>query len=733
MTSSPLVQAWTVFLAQQKTPFVLHDAIRALSLKKPKRNQLHRLIKQGLGQGILLKANHGSYLVAAHQPKYQGTIDKIHSKLAFIHSPQLPRDVRVLREEVPCVMHKDSVDFLLTQESSSGNKGSFSRAHTSSGVGAKIVRIRHRGTHTLVGTTTYQGKALYVIPNGRKHPPIRVIGKLGPAAHKAQVRITQYPTPSNAFNIPQEPQELQGEITQLLGPAGAHEAEIQSIIAAWELPTTFDKKLTANHTRSSSKQGANIDAQELHDRQNLRDRQAFTIDPEDAQDFDDALSIRKLSQDRWEVGIHIADVSHYVQLNSDIDKEAQRRATSVYLVDRCLPMLPEYLSNDLCSLRPHQDRLTYSLLLTLDNTGRVHKQWVGKAVIHSQQRLDYDQAWEILQDPKAGWHDTLAPLNVIAQQLRRQRFAHGGIEVHAPEFAFRLDDTGYPIAVRLKKWHAAHVLIEEFMLLANRQVATLGQQLAQKKDCDFVYRVHATPSPPAFDNLMEHASYLGYKLPCSKKHTPQGQIDYIQRLIKKAQGRPEENIVQMLVIRSLAKARYTTQIHATPATGTSQASIQHFGLGFERYTHFTSPIRRYPDLMVHRLLHALLTHQPLPKQNHQALCEHSTAMEIRATEAERASIKYKQAEYMDRHIGQVFESMITGGNNWKLFVVLLETGIDGAIPIGTLKGDYYKWHEKKLYMRGTHHGKILRVGDYIQVRVTEVDLMQHIVLVEAVA
>ena len=618
----------------------------------------------------------GAYYVSANQPTYEGAVDKIHSKLAFVRSPELSQDARVSRDEVGYLLHQDIVTFRIAPQK-----------HGSHSADAMIVEIKTRGTHILVGTTTYRDEDLYVIPDGRRHAPIRIINPPAATEHKAQVRITQYPDVD---------QELQGEITQLFGPTGNHEAEMQSIIAAWQIPSSFETPVEESLQTVTSEEKPPSD-QDLSNRKDLRDRPTCTIDPENAQDFDDALSLRPLSDDLWEVGIHIADVEHYVALDSAVDQEAQQRATSVYLVDRCLPMLPERLSNDLCSLRPNEDRLTYSLLLTMDLTGKVHDQWVGKAIIHSDKRLDYDQALEVLQQADDPWHATLTPLNEMAKAMRKQRFTKGGIEVHAPEFAFSLDDEGYPIEVKLKKWHDAHALIEEFMLLANRQIAALGKKLAAEKGIDFVYRTHAAPSSLAFDNLIEQASYLGYSLSCKNKNTPQGQIAYIQQLLQRASGQPEENIVQMLVIRSLAKAHYTTQIQPT---NTDQPPIQHFGLGFELYTHFTSPIRRYPDLMVHRLLHALQSNAAIPKQNYQALCEHSTNKEIHATEAERASIKYKQAEYMDRHIGETFESMITGGNSWKLFVTLLSTGIEGIVPVSGLQDDYYQWDEKKtMYAR----------------------------------
>jgi ribonuclease R len=435
----------------------------------------------------------------------------------------------------------------------------------------------------------------------------------------------------------------------------------------------------------------------------------MTIDPADAKDFDDALSLRKTSEGLWEVGVHIADVSHYVTPGGIIDQEAEERGTSVYLVDRTIPMLPEVLSNNLCSLSPHEDKLCFSAVFEMDEQGKISTEWYGKTIIHSDRRFNYDEAQEIIESGKGEYADEINTLNRLATKLREARFRNGSIAFETEEVKFKLDEKGKPISAFVKEYKDSNKLIEDFMLLANRKVAE--HILKYKKDKDaptFVYRIHDEPNPEKLGQFNEFIAKLGYQI---KTTSAKSMSQSFNQLFTKIKGKGEENMISNLAVRTMAKAVYST------------TNIGHYGLAFKYYTHFTSPIRRYPDLLVHRMLEAYLTSKPrFEKAQYEKLCQHCSDMERRATEAERASIKYKQAEYLLDKVGLDFYGLISGISKWGIYVELEETKCEGLISIRDMTDDYYVIDEENYVVTGQSRGKKFRLGDRIKVKVKKIDL-----------
>jgi ribonuclease R len=446
-----------------------------------------------------------------------------------------------------------------------------------------------------------------------------------------------------------------------------------------------------------------ITKEEIKKRRDMRDVITFTIDPVDAKDFDDALSIKKLDNGHYEIGIHIADVSHYLKPDTILDKEAYNRATSVYLVDRVVPMLPEVLSNELCSLRPHEDKLTYSAVFEMDESGKVYNEWYGRTVTHSDRRFTYEEAQEIIEGAEGDFKDEILLMDKIAKKLRKQRFKRGAISFDRIEVRFKVDDKGNPIEVYFKESKDANKLIEEFMLLANRKVAEFVTKKLPPKDKTFVYRVHDEPAPEKLQELNTIVQKFGYKLDLKSRKSI---IKSINGLLEDIQDKPEKNMLETLTIRSMSKAVYTTDNRG------------HYGLAFDYYTHFTSPIRRYPDVMVHRLLQNYLDHKSSPsKEDYEKKCVHSTNMEIQAASAERDSIKYMQAKYIQDFKDVPFEGVITGVTEWGIYVELTANKVEGLVRRTEMRDDYYYYDEDEYAMIGEITGKKYQLGDVVTVKV----------------
>jgi ribonuclease R len=450
-----------------------------------------------------------------------------------------------------------------------------------------------------------------------------------------------------------------------------------------------------------------ITEKDIRERKDFRDVPTFTIDPEDAKDFDDALSLRKLENGNWEAGIHIADVTYYVKPGSLTEEEARQRATSVYLVDRVVPMLPERLSNDICSLRPGEDKLCFSAVFELNEKAEVQNEWFGRTVINSDRRFSYGEAQLVIDTGEGDMKDQLLLLHDLAQKLRSKRFAYGAFSFEREEVQFELDENGKPLGVKFRDMGTANQLIEEFMLLANRRVAEyVGKKLRGRT---FVYRVHDKPDPEKISNFRAFITRFGYKLTSDEKNLPKA----MNRLMKEVAGRSEQNIIETIALRAMAKAVYSTD------------NIGHYGLAFKHYTHFTSPIRRYPDMMVHRLLTAYLNHDdPGNKEKIEKHCQHSSKMERLAAEAERASIKYKQVEFMSERIGQVFDGVISGVTEWGIYVEIIENQCEGMVSIRDLHDDYYEYDEENYCIRGKSTGKLYTLGDRVKVEVVKADLQK---------
>jgi len=498
-----------------------------------------------------------------------------------------------------------------------------------------------------------------------------------------------------------------GEVVDILGATGNNDTEMNAILAEFGLPYCYPKEVEAYAGKIPDK----ITKEEIARRLDFRKVPTFTIDPKDAKDFDDALSVRRLENGRWEIGVHIADVTHYVKADDIVNREAEKRATSVYLVDRTIPMLPEHLSNVLCSLRPNEEKLCHSVIFEMDDAANILHYNIAHTVIESDRRFTYEEAQEIIETGKGDLSVEILALNDLAKILRQRRFDSGAIAFERTEVRFEIDEKGRPLSVYFKEAKDSNKLIEEFMLLANKTVAIhVGKQKESKsKPKTFVYRVHDVPDPDKLANLSQFIGRFGYKLKTTGKNMEVSSA--INRLLDQVQGKREQNLIETITIRSMAKAIYTT------------VNAGHYGLAFDHYTHFTSPIRRYPDMLVHRLLDRYAEGgKSASQEKYEDLCKHSSDMEQVAASAERASIKYKQVEFMSDKIGKIYDGVISGIQDWGIYVELTENKCEGMIPIRELDDDYYTFDEKNYRLVGRRFHRTYQLGEEVVVRISRTNL-----------
>jgi len=703
------------FLFEEVLAFLKHNSDKSFNYKQlgaameinneSERFSLLETLEALKQQGFVVEKEIGKYQAKDTDSYISGTIDFTTQGTAFVVISAEEPDVFIPFRKTRDALQGDLVKVKLFNRRGKGKPE------------GEVIEVIKRAKTKFVGTIQINPKFAFVIPDYTKlHVDFFIpLADINGAQNgqKVLVELAEWKRGSDNPN---------GKVIEVLGNAGEHETEIHAIMAQFGLPMDFAPEVED----AAKKLDTKIKPDEIAKRRDFRGITTFTIDPADAKDFDDALSIQKLENGNWEVGVHIADVTHYLKPHSTLDKEAVSRATSVYLVDRCVPMLPEVLSNYACSLRPNEEKYCFSAVFELDDSAQIQNQWFGKTVILSDRRFTYEEAQMIIETEQGDYKDEILTLDRLAKILRKERTSKGSIFFDKAEVKFTLDDKGAPTGVYFKTQKDAHKLIEDFMLLANRKVAeflTKGDKDAKETEANnksknkkekntepVVYRIHDIPKDDKLLELNNFVSRFGYSVAVGNK---QKTAQSINKLLQDVKDKKEQSMIELLAVRSMPKAIYTTK------------NAGHYGLGFEYYTHFTSPIRRYPDVLVHRLLEAKLNHAHYINADElEQLCKHSSEMEKLAAEAERASVKYKQVEYLSDKIGNVFKGVISGVTEWGIFVEIVENKCEGMIRTRDMKDDNYFFDEENYRMVGRRTGKIYSLGDTVMIKVKRADLVK---------
>ncbi len=668
--------------------------IKKLGLKKKSLiEDLFKLLDALEEEGKVEQLSSGQYKSTRKKKAMSGIVDHVNPRFAYIVTGiEGQKDIYVRSPDLGSAIHGDTVEVELSNRKTGENPE------------GRVTSIVKRGRSKFVGRIELSRNFGFVVPDYKKIYqdffiyPENLNGAT--ANDKVLFEVTKW---ADRDKSPE------AKVIEVLGKTGENEAEIHSIMAEFDLPFRFPE----NVLKESEGISEGITKEEVKKRWDFRDVLTFTIDPEDAKDFDDAISFRKLENGNYEIGVHIADVTHYVVPGTALDDDAFDRATSVYLVDRTVPMLPERLSNALCSLRPNEDKLTFAAVFEMDTKGNVLKEWFGRTVIHSDQRFSYEQAQEVIETGTGTFAEEIKILNDLHHILREERFKKGAVNFETTEVKFKLDEKGKPLAVVPKVRKDAHKLIEEFMLLANRSVATYVYKMKKGEEKNtFVYRTHDLPDQEKVEDFSRFAKQFGHNLNFESASISRS----LNKLMEEIEGKPEQNVLQSLAVRAMAKAKYTTD-----AKG-------HFGLAFDHYTHFTSPIRRYPDMMVHRLLqHYLDKGKSVAKKEYEEKCVHTSEREKRAADAERASIKYKQVEFMSMAENKEYSGIITGVTDFGIFVEIVETKCEGMVRLADMKDDFYEFDEKNYRVIGRRRKKIYRLGDEVKVRIKKTDIDRRLI------
>lgn len=696
------------FLFEEVLAFLQHNSEKSFNYKQvgaameinsdSERAMLIETLQALKQNGFVIEKEVGKFTIKQTRQHLTGTIDFTSQATAFVVIGEDQNDVFIPFKRTKDALQGDLVKIVLNSRHGGKRKE------------GEVVEVLQRARTTFVGTLRLSQKFAFVIPDNHKiHVDFFVnLSKIKGAqdGQKVQVKMTEWR---------QGEQNPTAEVVEVFGFPGEHNTEIHAIMAEYGLPESFSDEVEYY----ARKLNLEIDPKEIKKRRDFRDITTFTIDPYDAKDFDDALSLLKLDNGNWEIGVHIADVTHYLKPGTVLDKEAVNRATSVYLVDRVIPMLPEVLSNFVCSLRPKEEKYTFSAVFEMTDQGQIVGEWFGKTVINSNRRFTYEEVQEMIEGADGEYKDEIMVLDRLAKILRKERTAKGSIFFDKAEVKFKLDDKGKPLGVFFKTQKDAHKLIEDFMLLANRKVA---EYLGKPKDGDntakgkidskylCVYRIHDSPSDEKMAQLSSFVGKFGYRMNTTTK---QKSVESINKLLKDVKDKKEQSIIELLAVRSMPKAIYTTD------------NAGHYGLGFHYYTHFTSPIRRYPDVLVHRLLEARLNKENYSNQKElENLCKHSSEMERMAAEAERASIKFKQVEFMKDKIGEEFAGVISGVTEWGIYVEIIENKCEGMVRARDLKGDSYYFDEDNYRYVGKNAGKVYALGDTVNIIIKSADLIK---------